>query len=85
MVGSKLREVTLESGVKAWAFAFCQYVYLAVKNVVEHLTKEGLKLPYTAPNPLSTEYCPEIDETTTLGEADALYYHTVIGLLQWIV
>ena len=84
-LGGKLREVTLASGVKAWAIGLCQYVQSAVNNVIEHLTKKGLKLPYTAPNPLSTDYRPEIDVTPELGEADVSYYRTLVGVLQWIV
>ena len=36
-LGGKLRLVTLDNGVKAWAFGSCQYVQSAVKNVEEHL------------------------------------------------
>ena len=84
-LGGKLREVTLANGVKAWAFGSHQYVQSAVKNVHDHLVKKGLKLPYSAPNPLSTDYRPEIDVTPELGEADASYYHCLIGVLRWIV
>ncbi len=45
-LGGKLRLVTLDNGVKAWAFGSCQYVQSAVKNVEEHLAKIGEKLPY---------------------------------------
>ena len=42
-LGGKLRvrEVTLTSGVKCWAFGSCQYVHLAVNNVVDHLKKRA--------------------------------------------
>ena len=63
----------LENGVRAWAFGSNQYVQSAVKNVYDHLTKQGLKLPYKVPNPLSTAYRPETDMMPELGEADALY------------
>ena len=43
-LGGKLRLVTLDNGVKAWAFGSCQYVQSAVKNVEEHLAKIGEKL-----------------------------------------
>ena len=46
-----------------------------------HQAKKGLPLPYNAPNPLSSGYCPELDVTPELGEADALYYHTFVGIL----
>jgi hypothetical protein len=84
-LGGKLREVTLTSGVKCWAFGSSRYVQSAIKNVHYHLTKKGMKLPYTAPNPLFTDYRPELDVTPELGEAEASYYHTLIGVLRWIV
>ena len=84
-LGGKLREVTLTSGVKCWAFGSSQYVQSAVKNVYDHLMTKGKKLPHTAPNPLSTDYRPELDVTPELGEAEASYYHTLIGVLRWIV
>ncbi len=69
--GGKLRLVTLDNGVKAWAFRSCQYILSAVKNVEEHLAKIRKKLPYKAPTPLSSGYRPEIDGSPKLGEADA--------------
>ncbi len=84
-LGGKLRLVTLDNGVKAWAFGSCQYVQSAVKNVEEHLAKIGEKLPYKAPTPLSSGYRPEIDVSPELGEADASYFHSLIGVLRWIV
>ena len=84
-LGGKLCKVTLQNGVKAWVFGSSQYVQPAVKNVFEYLAKKGMKLPYKAPNPLSTYYHPKIDMTPELGEADASYYPTFIGVLQWII
>jgi hypothetical protein len=84
-LGGKPREVTLTSGVKCWAFGSSQFVQSAIKNVHDHLTKKGIKLPYTSPNPLSTDYRPELDVTPELGEAEASYYHSLIGVLRWIV
>ena len=60
-LGGKLRQVMLKNVVKAWEFGSSQYVQSAVKNSYEHLAKQGLKLPYKAPNPLTFDYCPEID------------------------
>ena len=71
-LGGKLREVMLLNGVKAWAFGSSQYVQSTVKNVFEHNAKQGLKLPYKAPNPCTIDYCPEIDVSPELGEHDAL-------------
>ncbi len=77
--------VTLESGIKAWAFGSCQYVQFAIHNVEDHLTKAGEKLPYKAPTPLSSGYCPEIEVFPKLGENDASYFHSLVGVLWWIV
>ncbi len=77
--------VTLERGIKAWAFGSCQYVQSAIPNVEDHLTKAGEKLPYKAPTPLSSGYCPEIDVSPELGEDDASYFHSLVGVLWWIV
>ena len=50
-----------------------------------HQAEKVFLLPYNAPNPLSSGYRPELDVTTELGEANAPYYHTLVGILQWIV
>ena len=84
-LGGKLRQVELLNGEKAWAFGSSQYVQSAVKNVYEHLARQGLKLPCKAPNPLTFDYRPEIDVSQELGEDDASYYQTLIGVLRWIV
>jgi len=84
-LGGKLREVTLENGAKAWAFGSCQYVQSAVRNVEDHLAKAGEKLPYKAPTPLSSGYRPEIDVSPELGETDASHFHSLVGVLWWIV
>ena len=112
-LGGKLREGTLKSGVKCWAFGSCQYVQSAFNNVVDHLQKKGnyvpdhlrqkgtkllvaklpaahqdekgFLLPHNAPNPLSSGYRSELDVTPELGEADASYYHTLVGILRYIV
>ncbi len=69
-LGGKLCEVTLENGTKAWAFGSCQYVQAAVCNGKDHLAKTGEKLPYKAPTPPSSWYCPEIDVSPELGDTD---------------
>ncbi len=84
-LGGNLRLVTLDNGVKAWAFGSCQYIQSTVKNVEEHLAKIGEKLPYKAPTPLSSGYRPEIDVSPKLGEANASCFHSLIGVLRWIV
>jgi hypothetical protein len=84
-LGGKLREVTLDNGTMAWAFGSCQYVQSAVNNVEEYLASKGEKLPYKAPTPLSSGYCPEIDVSPELGGEEASYFHSLIGVLRWII
>ena len=69
----------------AWAFGSCQYVQSAVNNVEEYLALKGEKLPYKAPTPLSSGYRPEIDVSPELGGEEASYFHSLIGVLRWIV
>ena len=84
-LGGKLQDATLNNGIKAWEFGSCQYVRSAVKNFKEHILAKGEKLSYKAPTPLSSEYCPEIDTSPKMYENDAMYYHSLIGVLCWIV
>ena len=84
-LGGMLRLVTLANGVQAWAFGSCQYVHAAVRNVMDHLRKKGDCLPTRVQTPLSCKYRPEIDITPELQGDDAAYYHSLIGVLRWIV
>ena len=84
-LGGKLREVELENGQKCWAFGLKQYVEAAVQNVVDYLKKREKSLIAKAPTPMSCGYRPEIDVTPELGPEDAAYYHSLIGVLRWIV
>ena len=84
-LGGKLREVTLANGVLAWSFSSTQYVQAAVKNVEEYLLLKGEKLVAKAPTPLSNGYRPEIDMSPELEHADASYFHSLIGVLRWMV
>ena len=67
------------------AFASTQYVRAAVDNVEEYLGKKGQKLPAKALNPLSRKYRLEVDISEELGEDEGSYYHSLIGVLRWIV
>ena len=84
-LGGKLRQVTLESGVTAWAYSSSQYVQAAVSNVEKYLDERNLKLPARAKTPLPTSYRPEIDTTPALNPSDAAKYQSLIGILRWIV
>ncbi len=84
-LGGKLCEITLENGIKAWVFGSCQYVQAAVRIMEDHLEKTGAKLPYKAPTPLFSGYHPEIDVSPEFGNTDSPYFHSLVGVLQWIV
>lgn len=84
-LGGRLRKVTLENGVKAWAFSSSQYVQEAVKNVEKYLASRDRKLPSKAETPIRTSYRPELDVSPVLGPTDAAYYQSLIGILRWIV
>ena len=60
-LGGRLCKVTLENGVKAWAFGSSKYIQAVVSNVEKYLEKKGMKLPNKANTPTSTTYRPEID------------------------
>ena len=84
-LGGKLREVELENGTTCWAFGSTQYVRAAVANAEKYLKKKGMSLPAKAPNPLREGYRPEIDISPELQDEAASYYHSLIGMLRWIV
>ena len=81
----KLREVELENGQKFWDFGSKQYVEASVKNVTEYLKKRGEGLAAKAVTPMTIGYRPEIDITPELGEEDAAYFHSLIGVLKCIL
>ena len=84
-LGGKLREVQLENGQNAWAFGSKQYVEAAVKNVEDYLRARGKCLAAKAVTPLSHGYRPEVDVSPELGPDESSYYHSLIGILRWIV
>ena len=47
--------------------------------------KKGEKLKAKAPTPLSNGYRTEIDLPPELGSMDATYFHSLIGILRWMV
>ena len=84
-LGGKLCEIELENGQKFWAFGSKQYVEAAVKNVTEYLKKKEEGLVAKEVTPMTSVYRPEINITPELGEEDAAYFHSLIGVLRWIV
>ena len=84
-LGGKLRKVTLDNGVDCWGFSSTQYVQDAVNNVEQYLKSKGKKLVPKAPAPMTNGYRPEIDILAELPEDEASYYHSLVGVLRWIV
>ena len=50
-----------------------------------HLKKRGDMLAAKAPTPMTNGYRPEVDVTPELDLEDTAYYHSLIGILRWIV
>ena len=58
---------------------------IEVNNVVDYLVNWSQNLVAKCLTPLSRCYCPEVDVTGELDTADVFYYHSLIGILRWIV
>ena len=84
-LGGKLCKVELANGVEAWVFGSAQYVKAAVDNVETYLKSKEEKLVSRAPTPLSNGYRPEIGVSPELQLAKTPYFHSLIGILRWIV
>ena len=81
----KFRKVKLNNGIDCWEFSSTQYVQDAVNNVEQYLKVKGKKLLKKLPATLQNNYLPQIDMTEDLVQDDAAYYHSLIGVLIWIV
>ena len=61
----------------------------ACNNVMQYLKREtrpGFKVTKKDNrSPISSGFCPELDDTEELSLKDALHYHSLIGILRWIV
>ena len=84
-LGGKLHKVTLENGIDEWAFGSAHYVNATVDNVDTYLKSKEEKLVAQAPAPLSNGYRPAIDVSSELQPAEASHFHSLIGILCWIV
>ena len=84
-LGGKLRMVELKNGQKCWAFGSKQYVEAAVHNVMDYLKKRCESLPKKCVTPISAGYRPEVDTSRELEPEDAAYFHSLVGVLRWIV
>ena len=83
-LGNKVSYVQLENGRYAWSFSSSQYVQSAVKNVEEHLSRQGRSLPLKVRSCWTSDYRPETDVSPELSSTDAAYYQSLVGVLRWI-
>jgi hypothetical protein len=83
-LGNKVSYVQLENNRCAWSFSSSQYVQSAVKNVEEHLSRQGRSLPLKVKSCWTSNYRPETDVSPELSSTDAAYYQSLIGVLRWI-
>jgi hypothetical protein len=65
---------------KCWSMSAEQYLKLEIETIE---TKLGEKLKHKKSDaPIRTGYHPEIDESEILGDDDANYYQSLMGILQ---
>ena len=79
-LGNKVSKVTLNNGATCWSFSSSQYIQNAVKNVEEHLEKQGKKLCPSTKAPWTSGYRPETDTSPVLSPCDAAYFQSLIGV-----
>ena len=81
----KLSQVQLPNGVIAWAISSSQYVQEAVRNIEDHLKRQGTSMRKGTNSPLSQGYHPECDISTTLDPENGTYFQSLIGIARWAV
>ncbi|EJK77372.1 hypothetical protein THAOC_00801 [Thalassiosira oceanica] len=92
-LGGKLSLVETSNNTKAWQFSSSQYVQEAVHNVEKYLAElrqtgfyrasvSLLCRPTIVPRLTQSGHKPGARE---VDEADAAFYHSLIGMLRWIV
>ena len=82
-LGAKLRQVQLPNGVYAWSLSASKYVQEAVRNVKDYFKREkpGQLWPKRASTPFPRDYRPELDITAELGDEEASFFQSQIGIL----
>ena len=74
-LGGKVGTIMLPNGVRAYTFSYCQYVRQAVIQVEEYMMKNKVRFTNKKiGTPLPTNYSPELDGWTELGDEQANYY-----------
>jgi hypothetical protein len=86
-LGAKLKLMQMSNEVWAWGLSPSKYIKEAVSNCKKHLKSncDGRHvLPTQAANPFVIGYEPELDETPALDPDRALYFQSIIGMMQWM-
>jgi len=88
-LGARLKKMTLNNGVEAWANSPAKYIKEAVENVekfLKELDNPRWKLPTgKLANPFPTDYIPEEDTSPLLEPELASWYSSLIGMARWAV
>ena len=81
-LGAKLRKVTLENGVEAWATSASKYVQEAVSNSGAYLHDNfgGRKFAKKIKNPFDSEYDPLMDLSAEMRPILLNYYQVHIWI-----
>jgi hypothetical protein len=91
-LGSKLRLLTLPNGVWAWSLLASKYVPEAIRNVKDYFKQErpgwtpaSMAETSYSTTPFRRDYRPELDMSVELGDEEASFFQSQIGILQWMV
>jgi hypothetical protein len=86
-LGAKVSNYRLEHSSNPdkvpWSLSAEDYVNRAVKDVETELEKVGKALLTKVTTPTNADYCPELDQSKTLGLDQATYFAGLIGILHW--
>ena len=86
-LGANVERFELPDGREVWSTSPKTYVKNAIKVVEDLLSEdgEGYQLKGNAKNPFPSNYRPEVDVTSELGDGLASRYLQLIGILRWAV
>jgi hypothetical protein len=87
-LGATIMQMRLVNGIVAWASSPSKYVQALVDAVTKYLTNLGdnrWSMPKKASNPFPGYHKPELDTTPKLSPELALWYASLIRMLQWMV
>ena len=87
-LGMKIKCMQLHNVIWAWSMSPSVYIQEAVRMcenyVAEHLSK-GYKLPMWEENPFDIGNSPELHMFTVLGPDERSYYHSLLGVMKWMI